>query len=194
MKKFFVIAVSIVVTFAWVSCSKNTGHTLTSATGSIYECLVVMNSQALTQDELNAIAAKSIVNEASGYAEPVTTTYDMVKAIMGADMPCMPQMESYFRVMQVNPVQFDDMFKPTRNILIVDIDPQRYTQLKVKVSTDHWSTPQAICRIQAPSQEEFVTYWLENGEGIREWFVNQEITRQIRHQQRRTHYPTISRI
>ena len=180
MKKFFVIAVSIVVTFAWVSCSKNTGHTLTSATGSIYECLVVMNKDILTQDQLTAIAAKSIVNEASGYTEPVATTYDMVKAILSADMPCMPQMESYFRVTQVNPAQFDDMFKPTRNILIVDINPQRYTQLKVKVSTDYWSTPQAICRIQAASQEDFVNYWLEKGEGIREWFVNQELRRQIK--------------
>jgi hypothetical protein len=180
MKKFFVFAVSVVLAFSFVSCGNSTGHTLTAATGSIYECLVVMNKDVLTQDQLNAIAAKSIVNEASGYTEPVTTTYDMVKAIMAADMPCMPQMEPYFRVAQVNPAQFDDMFKPTRNILIVDINPQRYTQLKVKVSTDHWSTPQAICRIQAASQEEFVNYWLENGEGIREWFVNQELRRQIK--------------
>ena len=180
MKKFFDFAVSVILAFSFVSCGNNTGHTLTAATGSIYECLVVMNKDILTQDQLNAIAAKSIVNEASGYTEPVTTTYDMVKAIMAADMPCMPQMEPYFRVAQVNPAQFDDMFKPTRNILIVDINPQRYTQLKVKVSTDYWSTPQAICRIQAASQEEFVSYWLENGEGIREWFVNQELRRQIK--------------
>ena len=72
------------------------------------------------------------------------------------------------------------MFKPTRNILFVDINPQKYTQLKTKVSNDHWSTPQAICRIQTPSQEEFVTYWLEHGEEIRDWFVNQEIKRQVK--------------
>jgi hypothetical protein len=137
-----------------------------------------MDNKTLTQDELNAVANKSIVNEASGYSEPVATTYDMVKAIMGADMPCMPQMEPYFRVNQVNTAQFDDMFKPTRNLLFIDINPQRYTQLKIKVSTNYWSKPQAICRIQAATQEEFVAYWLENGESIREWFVNQEIKRQ----------------
>jgi hypothetical protein len=76
--------------------------------------------------------------------------------------------------------QFDDMFKPTRNILIVDINPQKYTQLKAKVSKDYWSTPQALCRIQSPSEEDFVAYWLEHGEEIREWFVNQEIKRQIK--------------
>lgn len=99
---------------------------------------------------------------------------------MGADMPCMPQVEPYFRVTKVSTTQFDDMFKPTRNILFVDINPQKYTQLKAKVSKDYWSTPQALCRIQSPSEEEFVAYWLEHGEEIRDWFVDQEIKRQMK--------------
>lgn len=163
-----------------LGCGKSTGRTLTSATGSIYECLVVMNEEPLTQDQLNTVAKLSLVNEASGYTEPVTTTYDLVEAIMSADMPCMPQVEPYFRLTQLATAQFDDMFKPTRNILFVDIDPQKYTQLKTKVSNDYWSTPQAICRIQTPSQEEFVSYWLEHGAEIRDWFVNQEIKRQMK--------------
>ena len=163
-----------------VGCGKSTGRTLTSATGSIYECLVVMNEEPLTQEQLNTVAKLSLVNEASGYTEPVTTTYDLVEAIMSADMPCMPQVEPYFRLTQVATAQFDDMFKPTRNILFIDINPQKYTQLKTKVSNDYWSTPQAICRIQTPSQEEFVSYWLEHGEEVRDWFVNQEIKRQTK--------------
>ena len=163
-----------------VGCGKSTGRTLTSATGSIYECLVVMNEEPLTQEQLNTVAKLSLVNEASGYTEPVTTTYDLVEAIMSADMPCMPQVEPYFRLTQVATAQFDDMFKPTRNILFVDINPQKYTQLKAKVSNDYWSTPQAICRIQTPSQEEFVSYWLEHSEEVRDWFVNQEIKRQTK--------------
>jgi hypothetical protein len=139
-----------------------------------------MNDAPLTQDQINEVAKLSLVNEASGYTKPIATLYDLVEAIMGADMPCMPQVEPYFRVTKVSTTQFDDMFKPTRNILIVDINPQKYTQLKTKVSNDYWSTPQALCRIQAPSEEEFVAYWLEHGEEIREWFVNQEITRQMK--------------
>lgn len=176
---FTMFSIIVALAFTMSGCNKSNTRTFTAATGSIYECLVVMDNNTLTQEELNAVAEKSIVNEASGYSEPVATTYDMVKAIMGADMPCMPQMEPYFKVTQVNMVQFDDMFKPTRNILIIDINPQRYTQLKVKVSTNYWSKPQAICRIQAANQQEFVSYWLENGNAIREWFVNQEIQRQV---------------
>lgn len=174
------------MTIMLVGCGKQTGRTLTSATGSIYECLVVINDEALTQNQLNNIAKHQLQNEASGYTKPIATTYDLVEAIMAADMPCMPQMEPYFRVSQVKPTHFDDMFKPSRNILFVDINPQKYTQLKVKVSRDYWSTPQAICRIQATSQEEFVQYWLENGKELREWFVKQEMNRQIKFYQAST--------
>ena len=184
MKKVEVIFIrgimALVAMVVMVGCGKSTGRTLTSATGSIYECLVVMNEEPLTQEQLNTVAKLSLVNEASGYTEPVTTTYDLVEAIMSADMPCMPQVEPYFRLTHVPTAQFDDMFKPTRNILFVDINPQKYTQLKAKVSNDYWSTPQAICRIQSPSEEEFVAYWLEHGTEIREWFVNQEIKRQMK--------------
>lgn len=178
MKRLYVILCLLAIILA--ACSKGTGRTLTSATGSIYECLVVMNDNPLTQEQLNEIAKLSLVNEASGYTEPITTTYDLVEAVMAADMPCMPQVEPYFRLTHVPTAQFDDMFKPTRNILFVDINPQKYTQLKAKVSNDYWSTPQAICRIQSPSEEEFVAYWLEHGTEIREWFVNQEIKRQMK--------------
>lgn len=176
---FRALCVFVIATFL-LSCNKSTGRTLTSATGSIYECLVVMNDAPLTQEQRNEIAKLNLVNEASGYTKPIANLYDLVEAVMAADMPCMPQVEPYFRLTQVQATQFDDMFKPTRNILFVDINPQMYTQVKAKVSNDYWSTPQALCRIQSPSEEEFVAYWLEHGEEIREWFVNQEITRQMK--------------
>ena len=173
------IAIVLILT-ALVGCKKSTSRTLTSATGSIYECLVVMNDAPLTQEQRDEIAKLNLVNEASGYTKPIANLYDLVEAVMAADMPCMPQVEPYFRLTQVPTAQFDDMFKPTRNILFVDINPQMYTQVKAKVSNDHWSTPQALCRIQSPSEEDFVAYWLEHGEEIREWFVNQEIKRQMK--------------
>lgn len=178
MKKSYILLCLLAVVL--VGCGKGTGRTLTSATGSIYECLVVMNDAPLTQDQLNEVAKLSLVNEASGYTKPIANLYDLVEAVMGADMPCMPQVEPYFRVTKVSTTQFDDMFKPTRNILFVDINPQKYTQLTAKVSNNYWSTPQALCRIQSPSEEEFVAYWLEHGEEIRDWFVDQEIKRQMK--------------
>lgn len=169
-----------VLLIAMTACGGSKGRTLTSATGSVYECLVVMPNSALTQDERDRINALHLVDEASGYSEPIATTYDLVSAVMAAPMPCLPQVEPYFKLTQVTPSAFDDMLKPTRNILIVDIDANRYTQTKAKVSRNYWSQPQAVYRIQTPSQSEFVAYWLAHGDEVREWFVEQEIARQIR--------------
>ena len=134
-----------------VSCGKSNERLLTSATGSIYECLVVGPASV---------------------KEPVGS-------IMGADMYGLPQMEPTFTVTQVPESQFDDYLKPTRNILIADINEQKYTQLKLLKSRDVWSKPQAVIRIQAPSEEAFLSFWKEQGENIREWFVREEIARQL---------------
>ncbi|MDY2943210.1 MAG: DUF4837 family protein [Paludibacteraceae bacterium] len=158
------------------SCGKNGGRTLTSATGSIYECLVVMPDRPLSQEVLRDIHLS--IAKGSAYEEAVATTYDLVKAVMAADMPCMPQMEPYFTLSQVPTAAFDDYLKPTRNILFVDIDPNKYTQTKAKVSVNVWSKPQAVYRIQAPSDEAFAAYWLVHGEEVRDWFVRQELKRQ----------------
>ncbi len=170
-KHLFLLLLGISIAFFATGCKRTQGGTKVSATGTIYECLVVIPNRPLANPQQ--------VVSASAYAENVATTYDLVKATMEADMPCMPQMESYFKLTQVSPAAFDDLLKPTRNILIIDIDPTRYTQTKAKYSIDYWSHPQAVYRIQAPDDEAFIAYWNENGTLIREWFINQEIQRQI---------------
>lgn len=171
MKKALVILLMGIVVVGMTSCKRAHGGTKVSATGTIYECLVVMPNRPLANPQQ--------VVSASAYAENIATTYDLVKAVMAADMPCLPQMEPYFKLMQVAPAAFDDLLKPTRNILIIDIDGERYTQTKAKYSIDYWSHPQAVYRVQAPNDEAFVAWWTEHGEQVRSWFVDQEIQRQI---------------
>ena len=67
MKKMTRIMLLMLAAISMMSCGKSTGRTLTSATGSIYECLVVINDQPLTQEQINEVAKLSLVNEASGY-------------------------------------------------------------------------------------------------------------------------------
>lgn len=136
---------------------KNTGRTLTSATGSIYEALIVVDNK----DWEGAMG-------------------DSIRKYMAADMPCMPQMEPMFSLSQVSPALFDDFLKPTRNILIVDINPDKYTQNKITYSQDYYSTPQAVCRVQGPSKEGLVNYIGEYGQTIQQYFVRQELVRQGR--------------
>ena len=170
-RSIILVVLSVLCAVVFTGCKRAHGGTKVSATGTIYECLVVMPNRPLANPQQ--------VVSASAYVGNIATTYDLVKATMAADMPCLPQMEPYFKLMQVAPAAFDDLLKPTRNILIVDIDAERYTQTKAKCSLDYWSHPQAVYRIQAPNDEAFVAWWNEYGEQVRSWFVDQEIRRQI---------------
>ena len=149
MKKSALFALLAVV---MMSCGSGNERLLTSATGSIYECLVVGNG----------------------------SVRDIASQTMSGDMYGLPQMEAYFTVTQIPVDQFDDFLKSTRNIMFLDVNPQKYTQLKVLKSRDVWSKPQAVIRIQAPSDEALEEYWTTNGDAIREWFVREELARQIR--------------
>lgn len=148
MKK--VVWLWVIIALVVTGCRNAQGTTKVSATGSIYECLVVCP---------NAV-------------------YGPIQEILEGDIPCLPQMEPYFNLSHVINSQFDDFLKPTRNILIVDIDSTRYTSLKAKLSKDYWSHPQAVFRIQSPSTEAFLAYWHQQSETVRDWFVRQEIDRQ----------------
>ncbi|MCQ2343253.1 MAG: DUF4837 family protein [Paludibacteraceae bacterium] len=131
-------------------CKHGHGVTKVSASGSIYECLVVCPD----------------------------AVYEPIQAVMEGDMPCLPQMEPYFNLTHVHEGEFDDFLKPTRNIIIIDIDSARYTGLKIKYSVDYWSKPQRVFRIQSPDPATFLTYWQANGEDVRDWLVRQELDRQ----------------
>ena len=135
-----------------MGCGKSTDRLLTSATGSIYECIVVSPSSV----------SKALCDT------------------MRADMYGLPQMEATFTTSHVPVNQFDDLFKASRNILLIDINEHKYTQVKTTKSRDVWSKPQAMIRIQAPSEEDLLAYWQTNGGRIREWFVQEELARQIR--------------
>jgi len=149
MKKWLFMALSALM---MLGCGKSE-RLLTSATGSIYECLVVCDGAPLRE---------------------------AVSETMGADMYGLPQMEPTFVVTAIPVAQFDDFFKSTRNILLIDINGHKYTHVKVVKSRDVWSKPQAMIRIQAPDEESLAAYWSENGDAVREWFVREELARQIR--------------
>ena len=147
-KSIFISLLALVM----MGCGKSTDRLLTSATGSIYECIVVSPSSV----------SKALCDT------------------MRADMYGLPQMEATFTTSHVPVNQFDDLFKASRNILLIDINEHKYTQIKTTKSRDVWSKPQAMIRIQAPSEEDLLAYWQTNGGRIREWFVQEELARQIR--------------
>ena len=147
MKKYMLVAL---LALMMTGCGKS-DRLLTSATGTIYECLVVAD-------------------------KPV---YDIVKQTLAEDMYALPQPEPYFVPMHVTMAQFDSYLKPSRNILIVEIDGKRYTQVSAKTARNTWAKPQAVYRITAPSEEALTDFWSQHGEAVREWFIREELSRQI---------------
>lgn len=136
---------------------KNRGTVKPSATGTIYEILVVCNNN---------------------YWEGAQG--DTLRAYLKADMPCMPQMEPYFSVSNVSWANFDDMLKPVRNILFVDVNPQKYSEAKLAYTTDLYAHPQAVARVSAPDGEALQTLLNEKSKAIQQWFVRQELLRQAK--------------
>lgn len=152
-------------------------RTLTSASGSIYECLVVAPTVSFNQTQRDAIAACHFDQTGGGYDSEINSVQDLVAAVLGESMPCLPQMEPYFKLTKVTPSTFDDFLKPTRNIVMVDINPNKYTCVKARTLTNQWSKPQAVVRIQAPSVDSLTTWWLSHGTSVREWLVREELRR-----------------
>lgn len=150
------IVLVLLCALALVGC-KNDGKIVTSATGTIYELLIVCNNNYWEGEQ-----------------------GDTLRAYLEADMPCMPQMESYFTLSQVSWAHFDDMLKPVRNILLVDVNSERYKEAKLSYTTDWYSHPQAVAKISAPNGEALQALVNEKSETIRNWFVRQELERQAK--------------
>ena len=140
---------------ALLGCKKSDKRVLTSATGSIYELLTVIDNRYW--------------DCAAG---------DSLRELLEAPTPCLPQVESYFTVNQAPLNAFDNLLMPTRNILIVDVNPEKYTQTKIGYSTDRWSHPQAVVRVCCANQEAFAEFVAQYGQKIRKYFVDQELLRQ----------------
>lgn len=152
MKKLAFILMAVALVFA--SC-KSTTKTVPTTTGSIYELLVVVNNNYWEGQQ-----------------------GDTLKAYLEADMPCLPQMEAYFDLSQVSWAHFDDFLKPVRNILMVDVNPEKYDSCRLSFATDLYAHPQAVAKVTAHSGEELTTFLSEKGKTIQNYFLRQELLRQ----------------
>ena len=159
MKKIIFILLAAV---AIVGCGGNGGGGKKSSffaqtsVGTPYELLVVCN-----HDLWDAPAGQAL------------------KEVLTSDIPGLPQSEPSFRVSQVSPSSFTQMFKPFRNIIDVQIDPTRYTQSKFKYTRDKYAEPQMVLTIQSPNAIEFQKFVEDNGQTIIDFFTSAEMNREL---------------
>lgn len=99
--------------------------------------------------------------------------------VLDSDVPGLPQSERSFRIMYTAPSNYDSTLKLIRNIIIVDINKDIYTQPKFKYAKDVYAAPQSILSIQAPDETSFDQFVTENKQVIIDFFTHAEMNRQI---------------
>lgn len=135
-------------------CS-NGSTTLPSVSGNKYEILVVMDLP-----QWKAPAGRSLV------------------ALLDSDIEGLPQPEPNMKINRCNRIDFNDMLKPARNILLTQIS-NKVSKPKVIYTTNKWAQPQSIVYIQTPNDSAFVSTIKTYGANILDFFLRTERERQI---------------
>lgn len=134
----------------FLSSCGNSKPTLPSVTGTQFEVLVVMPDSSWRKP-----SGRSVV------------------ALLNQDMNDLPQSEPVMDLHHCTPVQFDDVLKPSRNIVLAEVSP-KFSTAKVIYGKDKWATPQTIVKITAPDDSSFTAAVKANGDKIVDYFVSSE--------------------
>lgn len=141
----------------FTGCKNGKARTLTGATGAPFEVLLV--------------ASNSVLDSKAGKE---------LKEVLQSPMPGLPQAEPEFKVSVIPTPHFDNIVKPVRNILMVDIDSTRYTQPKFSFAKDVWSDGQVVLYLKAPSIKSLESFIPANEQIIIDFFVNCELNRVVK--------------
>lgn len=150
-----------VVSFSLFSCGGGNGGgassvLLPSVTGAAFDVLVV-GKQSYWKDTVGH-ALFNILNE---------------------DMPGFFQSEPMFNIIYLNENDFSGIMRPVRNIIFFEIVDSVYTQGKISYLKDKWSAPQAIVRITAPNEDEFLKVLSEKKDEMISYLVDAERKRTV---------------
>ena len=128
MKKLYLLLTLLVLAFS--SCTKEMVFPV--ASGRPYEVLVVVD--------------KDLWERPSGRA---------LFEVLDTDVPGLPQSERSFRISQTTPDEMSNTLRIFRNVIVVDINPQMYTQTKLRFMRDKYAMEQIWVTLQSPSEEDF---------------------------------------
>lgn len=75
----------------------------------------------------------------------------IVKTTLQEDVPRLPQSEPQFDVSSISHDRFNQSVSMARNIVMVDINPQLYSSVRLRHEKDVWAKPQMVVHVNAPS-------------------------------------------
>lgn len=140
-----------------VLCAACNGDTLLpNASGAANEMLVVMDDADWRTDGGRAL-------------------FD----VLTIDVPALPQAEPMFDISRVPHSQFDQLLRPTRNIVMVYIDSTKYTKATLRLTRNKWSRTQAVAVITTDNAEHLAQLLQRRQRMLIDFFVDAERERQI---------------
>lgn len=154
MKKYVYMALMALIAFC--GCSGSSGTLLPNVSGSAGEVLVVIGKEQW-DGELGM----------------------EIRDILEADCPYLVLREPLFRVSNVPPGSFNNMFKVHRNIVLMNVGPSVDT-LSIEYRKDVWAAPQALIQVNAPSERDAISLIGHDVVRIQEYFEQMERDRIIR--------------
>lgn len=123
----------IATTIMLSGCSNRNNPLTPPSSGKPYEVLVFCDND--------------VWNGTAGFA---------LQRVLGENIPALPQQERMFKVSHADPTDQNQITRLTRNIIIVDIDSQKYSGIKLAAEHDVYSSPQVILHINAHSEADLL--------------------------------------
>ena len=87
---------------------------------------------------------------------------DTVRSFFLKPVYGMPQEEPLFNVVRSNPSDFERIFKTFRNVVIVEIDTNRFKKGEVTYHKNVWARGQLVIRVSGSSRNEILSLFDEN--------------------------------
>jgi hypothetical protein len=108
---------------------------------------------------------------------------DSLVKILTIDEPALPQTgmegaESMFDLVRIPTNAFNNMIRPARNLIIVEVDPI-HTKPEIRAFKDYWSAEQILIRLNAPDAGQLMTLIDENRNSLVETLRDGEVNRQL---------------
>lgn len=102
-----------------------------------------------------------------------------LRRALETDVPGLPQAEPSFRLMHASPKAFDAVLRLVRNILVVEVDRDRHSQVTFRWEKDVYASPQVIFTLGAPDEAAVAAWTEEYGPSLVRFFTQVERERRV---------------
>lgn len=154
MRKRLYLLLSLLLFVAFFSSCKKAVNTFISASGSPGEVLLVLDG---------------VPTEG--------TTATAIKAMLQQEVPALTQVEPWMHVQTVAQRDFGDFLRNTRNIVLLRVNGEIYSQNSIKYTYNEWANGQLLVVLQVPSADSISSLVEQSGDKIRHLLLRHELFR-----------------